>query len=164
MEWLLVVGVMAVFGAIAFFMHRVGISFRKPVSFREKKYIHTKERPCTIIFGKSELADKLIAELKRNKIRYLQIEEVGKLDKAKYCSNLFAVGGNDIKNLMMCLSLARLNATCNCIAICNLATNQNLYEKNNICYLMNPNPDPEALYRLMFPPVYETSQSNLNLG
>ena len=61
MEWLLVVGVMAVFGAIAFFMHRVGISFRKPVSFREKKYIHTKERPCTIIFGKSELADKLIA-------------------------------------------------------------------------------------------------------
>jgi hypothetical protein len=103
-------------------------------------------------------------ELKRNKVSYLQIEELSKLDKTKYCSNLFAVGGNDIKNLMMCLSVTRLNAACNCIAICNLAGSQSLFEKNNVCYLMNPNPDPEALYRLMFPPVYENSESNLNLG
>lgn len=135
------------------FTNRVGVS-------RDTEKTVSSEKPFAIIFGSSEIADKLMLILKKNSIEYRQIEDENQLTPTDYFSHLFAISDSDLNNLMIGVIANRCMQAYERIAICNCIDNQTIYKQNRIRYLCGENITAEALFNTMFPSTNKTKENS----
>jgi len=151
MEWLLVICLMIMFGIGWIVVKKIDDFLAKPYVFAESKHTVDADKPYILLFGDSQVADKLILLFKNHNIDYVQIEDENQLDRAKYYSHLFAISKSDMENLLINAIVNRMNGACKKISICNSSCNQNIYKQSNIRYLYDENMKAEALFNIMFP-------------
>jgi hypothetical protein len=151
MGWFLVIGMLIVFGFGFIAMNKIDRFLDQPDVFPEAKQIINDESPYVVVFGYTELADKLTLLLRRHNLAYIQIEDESQLDKTKCYTHLFAISKNDLNNLLISSILSRFNEKCKTIAICNSIDNQNIFKQNKINYLSTENLADEDLFNRIFP-------------
>jgi hypothetical protein len=103
-----------------------------------------------LIFGRSEIGDKLTLILEKNKINYRQIEDENQLNQTYYFSHLFAMSDSDLNNLMITIRANRYMETYEKVAICNSYENQTIFKQNDIRYFYKTEISAEALFKIMF--------------
>jgi hypothetical protein len=115
-----------------------------------KSKIDNTDNPYVLIFGRSELGDKLTQILEINKINYRLIEDENQLNQTYYFSHLFAISNSDLSNLMITIHANRYMETYEKVAICNSYENQTIFKQNNIHYFYKTEISAEALFTIMF--------------
>jgi hypothetical protein len=104
-----------------------------------------------LILGETPLADQLKTLLDSKNIDYLQIKNENNLDKTKRYNRLFAVSGDDLSNMLVCIIIDQIMEHCSTIAVCNHLQDRKLYEQNNIPYLLAHEINADALFQNIDP-------------
>jgi hypothetical protein len=150
MEWL-IVGMIIIASIIYYLMRKLDCyldQYRVQSELIPKK---PSEKTYALILGETPIADHLKILLDSNKIDYLQIKDESYLDKTKSYHHLFALSGDDLSNMLVCIIINKIMDDCTMIAVCNQLPDRKLYEQNNIPYLLAEEINAEALFQCVYP-------------
>lgn len=147
---LLIVSMVIVAGVIYFLMRKLDCYIDQHRSQPELISKSQSGKPYALILGETPIADQLKTLLESKKIDYLQIKDENKLDKTKSYNRLFAVSGDDLCNMLVCIIMNKIMDDCSTIAICNHIQDRKLYEQNNIPYILAQEINADVLFQSIY--------------
>jgi hypothetical protein len=151
MEWLLVVGLLLVFGFGCYIMKRIDKFLNQIDKSSKENKIVTSDKSLALVYGNSDLSAKLVQIMTNQGIDFIHIMEENQLYHIDYFSHLFAISESDIDNLMICVVADRIMEVYEKIAICNCIEDQNIFHQNHIHYLGGDGITAQSLFHAMFP-------------
>ena len=156
MEWLLVVGLLLVFGFGCYIMMRIDKLLNQIGKESKENKIINSDKSLAIVYGNSDLSSELVQIMTNQGIDFIHIEEENQLYHIGYFSHLFAISESDIDNLMICVVADRIMEVYEKIAICNCVEDQNIFHQNHIQYLDGNRIAAQTLFHTLFPLISET--------